>query len=76
MKLTGKLKVNVKKAENKEQAKKPIAKAGIILSDDELKEKNEQTETKENAAMELTDAELAQVSGGAGFYPDEEVVHT
>ena len=54
----------------------------------ELKEKNEQTETKENAAMELTDAakenaameltdaELDQVSGGAGFYPDEEVVHT
>ena len=54
MKLTGKLKENVKKAENKEQAKKPIAKAGIILSDDELD----------------------QVSGGAGFYPDEEVVHT
>ena len=43
----------------------------------ELKEKNEQTETKENAAMELTDAELDQVSGGTGgFYPDEEVVHT
>ncbi len=42
----------------------------------ELKEKNEQTETKENAAMELTDAKLDQVSGGAGFYPDEEVVHT
>ena len=31
----------------------------------ELKEKNEQTETKENAAMELTDAELDQVSGGS-----------
>ena len=42
----------------------------------ELKEKNEQTETKENAAMELTDAGLDQVSGGAGMYPDEEVVHT
>ena len=42
----------------------------------ELKEKNEQTETKEDAAMELTDDELDQVSGGAGFYPDEEVVHT
>ena len=36
MKLTDELKENVKKAENKEQAKKPIAKAGIILSDDEL----------------------------------------
>ena len=42
----------------------------------EQKEKNEQTETKENAAMELTDAELDQVSGGAGFFPDDEVVHT
>ena len=56
MKLTGKLKEQVEKAETKE-------------------EKNEQTETKENAAMELTDAELDQVSGGAGFYPDEEVGH-
>ncbi len=36
MKLTGKLKVNVKKAENKEQAKKPIAKAGMILDDAKL----------------------------------------
>ncbi len=36
MKLTGKLKENVEKAENKEQAKKPFAKAGIILSDAEL----------------------------------------
>ena len=49
----------------------------------ELKEKLEKAETKEekkslieDAGMELTDAELDQVSGGAGFYPDEEVVHT
>ena len=54
MQLTGELKQKVEKAENKEEAKNAIAKAGIILSDDELD----------------------QVSGGAGFYPDEEVVHT
>lgn len=42
MKLIGKLKENVEKAENKEQAKKIIKKAG----------------------MELTDEEMAAVSGG------------
>ena len=49
----------------------------------ELKEKVSKAETKEqakeiiaSAGMELTDEELDQVSGGAGFYPDEEVVHT
>ncbi len=36
MKLTGKLKENVEKAENKEQEKELIAKAGMILSDDDL----------------------------------------
>ena len=36
MKLTGKLKENVEKAENKEQEKELIAKADMILSDSEL----------------------------------------
>ncbi len=36
MKLTGKLKENVEKAENKEQAKELIAKAGMELTDDEI----------------------------------------
>ena len=36
MKLIGKLKENVEKAENKEQAKKLIAEAGMALTDDEL----------------------------------------
>ena len=54
MKLTSELKEKVVKTESKEEAKKTIEAAGMILSDDELD----------------------QVSGGAGFYPDEEVVHT
>jgi bacteriocin-like protein len=54
MKLTSELKEKVEKTESKEEAKKTIEAAGMILSDDELD----------------------QVSGGAGFYPDEEVVHT
>ena len=61
MKLTGELKEKVEKAENKEEAKKILG------------------ETKQNveeAGVILDDAELDQVSGGAGFYPDEEVVHT
>ena len=33
-----------------------------------LKEKNEQTETKENAAMELNDDELDQVAGGEPLF--------
>ena len=36
MKLIGKLKENVEKAENKEQAKKFITEAGMELTDDEL----------------------------------------
>ena len=36
MKLVGKLKKNVAKAENKEQARESIKKAGMILSDAEL----------------------------------------
>ena len=36
MKLTGKLKENVEKAENKEQAKDLIADAGMELTDDEM----------------------------------------
>ena len=36
MKLTGKLKETVAKAENKEQAREAIKKAGMILDDDEL----------------------------------------
>ena len=36
MKLTGKLKEDVEKAENKEQAKELIAEAGMELTDDEL----------------------------------------
>ena len=36
MKLTGKLKENVEKAESKEQAKKLIAKAGMELTDEEM----------------------------------------
>ena len=36
MELTGKLKENVEKAENKEDAKKIIKEAGMILSDTEL----------------------------------------
>ena len=36
MKLTGKLKEKVEKAENKEQARESIKKAGMILSDAEL----------------------------------------
>ena len=36
MKLVGKLKENVEKAESKEQEKELIAKADMILSDDEL----------------------------------------
>ena len=36
MKLIGKLKENVEKAENKEQAKEFIAEAGMLLDDDEL----------------------------------------
>jgi hypothetical protein len=36
MKLTGKLKENVEKAENKEEAKKIIKEAGMILIDTEL----------------------------------------
>lgn len=36
MELTGKLKENVEKAENKEQAKKLIEEAGLILDDTEL----------------------------------------
>ena len=54
MKLTGELKEKVEKAESREEVKKTIEEAGVILDD----------------------AELDQVSGGAGFYPDEEVVHT
>ena len=53
MKLKGKLKEQVEKAETKEEKKSLI----------------------EDAGMELTDAELDQVSGGEGFYPDEEVAH-
>ncbi len=48
----------------------------------ELKGKMEKAESKEEAkqaiekaGMELNDDELDQVSGGAGFYPYEEVVH-
>ena len=48
----------------------------------ELKEKVENAKSAEEAkkileeaGVELTDAELDQVSGGAGFYPDEEVGH-
>ncbi len=36
MKLTGKLKENVAKAENKKQAKELIAKAGMELTDEEM----------------------------------------
>ena len=36
MKLTGKLKENVEKAENKEQAKELIADAGMELTDEEM----------------------------------------
>lgn len=36
MKLTGKLKENVVKAESKEQAKELIAKAGMELTDEEM----------------------------------------
>ena len=36
MKLIGKLKENVEKTESKEDAKKVIAEAGILLKDDEL----------------------------------------
>ena len=40
MKLTGKLKENVAKAENKEQAKEMIADVGMELTDDELDKVN------------------------------------
>ena len=36
MKLTGKLKEDVEKAENKEQAKELIAEAGMELTDEEM----------------------------------------
>ena len=36
MKLTGNLKKQVEKAETKEEARETIAKAGMLLSDDEL----------------------------------------
>ncbi len=36
MELTGKLKENVEKSENKEEAKKIIEEAGMKLTDDEL----------------------------------------
>ena len=38
MKLTGKLKEDVEKAENKEQAKELIAEAGMELTDEELEQ--------------------------------------
>lgn len=38
MKLIGKLKENVEKAENKEEAKKMIAEAGMELTDEEMEQ--------------------------------------
>ena len=38
MKLTGKLKEKVEKAENKQQAREIIAKAGMELTDDEMEQ--------------------------------------
>ena len=38
MKLTGKLKEDVEKAENKEQAKELIAEAGMELTDEEMEQ--------------------------------------
>lgn len=38
MKLIGKLKENVEKAENKEEAKKMIAEAGMKLTDEEMEQ--------------------------------------
>ena len=37
--------------------------------------KAEAKEVIAKAGMELNDEELDQVSGGAGFYPDDEVGH-
>ena len=53
-----------------ERLKEKVEKVEKVVSKEEAKK------TIEAAGMILDDAELDQVSGGAGFYPDEEVVHT
>ena len=54
MKLTGKLKEDVEKAENKEQAKELIAEAGMLLDDDELEQVSGGEMTHDHRLMPLT----------------------
>ena len=61
MKLTEDLKNKIDGAKSEEEVKSILA---------------ETKQNVEDAGVILDDAELDQVSGGAGFYPDEEVVHT
>ena len=58
MKLKGKLKNQVEKAETKEEKKSLIEDAGMELSAEEAKK------ILKDAGLELTDAELDQVAGG------------
>ena len=74
MKLTGKLKEEVEKAETKEEKKRLIEDAGMELSK-ELKEKVQNAKSAEEAkkileesGLELTDTELDQIAGGEPLF--------
>ena len=60
MKLTEKLKNKIDGAKSEQEMKTILA---------------ETKQNVEDAGVILDDAELDQVAGGAGFYPDEEVGH-